>query len=124
MSPGNSSGAKVNLVSPDGAAAIPLQFKRNSLAVLASIRVVSARDVAEPSSTSTRRTSHGGEQHYGMVDEDKDMMVVQTVIKPRDELLQRVFRRGWAVSSTGNPFIIMPASNWYLNPGISYSRDE
>jgi len=49
LSPGNSSGAKVNLVSPDGAAAIPLQFKRNSLAVLASIRVVSARDVAEPS---------------------------------------------------------------------------
>ena len=124
LSPGNSSDAKVNLVSPDGAAAIPLQFKRNSLAVLASIRVVSARDVAEPSSTSTKRTSHGGEQHYGMVDEDKDMMVVQTVIKPRDELLQRVFRRGWAVSSTGNPFIIMPASNRYLNPGISYSRDE
>ena len=37
-------GAKVNLVSPDGEAAIPLQFKRNSLAVYASIQVVRARE--------------------------------------------------------------------------------
>ena len=46
LSPGDgATGARVNLISPDGDAAVPLQFKRNSLAIFASIRVVSAHQL-------------------------------------------------------------------------------
>eukprot|EP00435_Cladocopium_sp_Y103_P026822 s1787_g6.t1 len=59
-----------------------------------------------------------------VVEETEEMMAIQTVIKPKDELLKRIFRRGWTMASSGNPFIIMPASQNYLNPHLVYSRQE
>ena len=119
-------GAKMTLVSPDGGAMVPLEFKRNSLAICASIRVVSAKDISEASSsTSLPKPNPVSEPKVEMVVEDEnDMMTVQTVIKPKEELLKRIFRRGWATSSSGNPFIIMPASKHYLDPALVYSRSD
>jgi hypothetical protein len=52
LAPNEHASARVTLVAPDGEAMVPLQFKRNSLAVCASIRVV--KEVSGTSSTSTR----------------------------------------------------------------------
>ena len=125
--PGDSAGARVNLVSPDGEAAIPLQFKRNSLAVYACIRAVSAREnpeTTDPTSSTRRSTPSKAEPKFDMVVGEHEMLAIQTVIKPHDELLGRTFRRGWKLTSSGNPVIIMPASKSYLDPGISYSRKD
>ena len=125
--PGDSAGAKVNLVSPDGEAAIPLQFKRNSLAVYASIRVVSAKEHHEAAgeTPSLKRALRSQvEPKFDMVGEEHEMLAIQTVITPHDEVLERVFRRGWKVTSSENPVIIMPASKNFLDPGISYARSD
>ena len=104
-----------------------LQFKRNSLAVYASIRAVSARENPEtidPTSSTRRSTPSKVEPKFDMVVGEHEMLAIQTVIKPHDELLGRTFRRGWKLTSSGNPVIIMPASKSYLDPGISYSRKD
>eukprot|EP00435_Cladocopium_sp_Y103_P032379 s3453_g8.t1 len=126
--PGDTAGAKVNLISADGDAAIPLQFKRNSLAVYASIRVVSAHEVSEAagasSSSSRRSTTPRCEPEHEVVKDENDMMAIQVVITPHEEMWERIHRRGWKTTRAVNPIIIMPDSKNYLNPGISYSRHE
>ena len=128
LAPSDLAGARMTLVSPDGEAVVPLGFKRNSLAVCASIRVVSARDApsSSSSSTMTRPSQQVSEPKLDRVieEEENEMLAVQTVIKPNEELSRRIFRRGWATSSSGNPFIIMPASKNYLNPHLVYPRGE
>ena len=132
LAPSDLAGARMTLVSPDGEAVVPFGFKRNSLAVCASIRVVSARDApsSSSSSTMTRPSSQQvSEPKWPKLDkmieeEESEMLAVQTVIKPNEELLRRIFRRGWATSSSGNPFIIMPAPKNYLNPHLVYPRGE
>ena len=125
LAPSEHANARVTLVAPDGEAMVPLQFKRNSLAVCASIRVV--QDVSGASSTTTIPRTPKPLTELKMekvIEEENDLMAIQTVIKPNDELLRRIFRRGWATSSNGNPFIIMPESKNYLSPHLVYSRAE
>ena len=124
LSPNNLASAKVNLVSPDGEAMVPLQFKRNSLAVCASIRVV--KDVSSTSSSSIPKNPKPVKEIKleTVMEDENEMMAIQTVIKPNEELVIRIFRRGWAKASLGNPFIVMPSSKNYLNPHLVYSQAD
>jgi hypothetical protein len=112
LKPNSGAGAKVTPVSPDGEAEVPLEFKRNSLAVCASIRVVSARD-ASSTSTSTSTSSSMAQlpkqpkqvsepKLDKIIEEENDMMAIQTVIIPKEELTRHIFRRGWNTSSSEN----------------------
>ena len=131
LNPNSRAGAMVTLVSPDGEAEVPLEFKRNSMAVCASIRVVSARD-ASSTSTSTsasmaqlpKQPKQVPEPKLGkIIEEENDMMAIQTVIIRKEELMRHMFRRGWNTSNSGNPFI-MPESKTNLNPKWVYSRAD
>lgn len=93
----------------------------------ASIRAVSAREnpeTTDPTSSTRRSTPSKVEPKFDMMVGEHEMLAIQTVIKPHDELLGRTFGRGWKLTSSGNPVIIMPASKSYLDPGISYSRKD
>ncbi|CAL1158384.1 unnamed protein product [Cladocopium goreaui] len=118
LRPNSRAGAMVTLVSPDGEAEVPLEFKRNSMAVCASIQVVSARD-ASSTSTSTsasmarlpKQPKQVPEPKLGkIIEEENDMMAIQTVIIRKEELTRHILRRGLNTSSSGNPFIDLPQS--------------
>ena len=118
LRPNSRAGAMLTLVSPDGEAEVPLEFKRNSMAVCASIQVVSARD-ASSTSTSTsasmarlpKQPKQVPEPKLGkIIEEENDMMAIQTVIIRKEELTRHILRRGLNTSSSGNPFIDLPQS--------------
>ena len=96
----------------------------NSLAVCASIRVV--KDVSSTSSRSIPRNPKPVKEIKleTVMEDENEMMAIQTVIKPNEELVIRIFRRGWAKASLGNPFIVMPSSKNYLNPHLVYSQAD
>ena len=52
--------------------------------------------------------------------EDEEPMVIQTVMMPTQELLNRVFKRGWSTTETGIPFIMMPETNKYVDPSMMF----
>lgn len=128
LGPGERASSKVTLISPDGRARVPLQFKRNSLAVCASIRVVSAKDSPAASSSSMPRQSTPAQPKLETVSENAPtLMAIQAVVKPREELLARLWRRmekRLGNTKHWNPFIIMPASGNYVNPHLVYPRSE
>ena len=111
------------------------QFKRNSLAVCASIRVVSGRG-ASSTSTPTSSTSTSVAQLPKqpkqvsepkldkIIEEENDVTAIQTVIILTEELTRHIFKRGWNTSSFGKRFIIMPESKTCLNPELVYSRAD
>eukprot|EP00435_Cladocopium_sp_Y103_P044115 s218_g12.t1 len=65
------------------------------------------------------------EQDEPMMDEneDEEMLVIQTIMEPSRELLARIFRRGWAYTEAGNPFIVMPASTTFLDPSLLFPEE-
>eukprot|EP00435_Cladocopium_sp_Y103_P035518 s3061_g9.t1 len=133
MTPTPTAPAGVSLLAPDRQCEIPLQFKRNSLAVFAHIRVVNIADGCPdppeqpvPPSLTCPMTCIDEEDE----DEGEGMgykpykLVVQTVIQPYKELTDRIFRRGWTMTENGNPLIIVPRTNKYLNPNILFPWGE
>ena len=132
MTPTPNAPAGVSLLAPDRQCEIPLQFKRNSLAVFAHIRVVNMADdepglpvQTVPSSLSCPMTCIEEED-----DEECGMgykpytLVVQTVVQPHKEITDRIFKRGWAMTEDGNPFIITPNSTRCLNPSFLFPWSE
>ena len=132
MRPNAMAPAGVNLVAPDQGCEIPLQFKRNSLAVFAHIRMVNAADDhGQPGQAldpiSCPLTSIGEDEES---DSEDGMgykpykLVIQTVVQPYKELTDRIFRRGWTTTEQGNPFIITLNSTKFLNPTLLFPWSE
>lgn len=47
-------------------------------------------------------------------------LVVQTIVMPHREILSRIFRRGWATTEDGNPFIVTPSTTRFVNPTMLF----
>ena len=103
---------------------VPLKFKRNPLAVCASVRVVSAKDASSTSTSTSTPTSMAQLPKQPKQEEKNDMMAIQTAIIRKEKLTRHIFRRGWNTSNSWKPFIIMPESQTYLNPKWVYSRAD
>ena len=119
LQPSSEAEAGVCLITPDRCCQVPLCFKKNSLALHAHVRMVNM--VEENFPTSLPLTSI--EEHDEPIldeNEDEEMMVIQTIMEPSQELLARIFRRGWAHTEAGNPFIVMPASTTFLDPSLLF----
>ena len=132
MTPTPDAPAGVSLLAPDRQCEIPLQFKRNSLAVFAHIRVVNM--VVDGPALPAQVASTSLSCPMTCIEEEDDeedgmgykpyKLVVQTVVQPHKELTDRIFRRGWTMTEDGNPFIITPESSRYLNPSILFPWSE
>ena len=119
----SSAEAGINLVDPDKGCEAPLCFKKNSLALYAHIRVVNL--VEETLATSCPITTIvGDDEPMSEMDEDKEMMVVQTIVEPKAELLDRIFKRGWTTTEAGNPYIIVPNNVEYMDPSMLFPWSE
>lgn len=57
-------------------------------------------------------------------DEPMDFAVVQTIVDVKEEILERLFRRGWSTTEGGNPFCIIPDTAKYLHPHFLYPWSE
>jgi hypothetical protein len=101
-------------VAPDKEYHIPLKFKRNSLALSAHIRMVNLSEVeAEPILV-----------EYPLNSIPEEPLIVQTIVKVHDEILDELFRRGWHHTEDGNPFFIMPDTCTFLNPSLVFPWSE
>ena len=134
MTPNPEAPAGVSLLAPDKQCEIPLQFKRNSLAVFAHIRVV--HEVDEPEGRGDAVQLAPTSYPLTCIEEDENdsecdfvgnkpyKFVIQTVVKPTQEYLARIFKRGWTTTEKGNPFCIMPESTKFLDPSILFPWSE
>ena len=116
--------AGVSLVAPDRQSYIPLHFKRNSLAVYAHIRMVNMVEDVQQQQSGIPSFPLASIEEQDVEDEipleHEENLVIQTIVGIKDELADRVFRRGWATTETGNPFCIVPSTTNFLDPGFLF----
>ena len=110
----------LDLVSPDKEYKIPSRYMRDSLTLRGSIRAVQLADEdLEPHGLEVieEETSSSVETANMKIEE---FLVVQTVMKIHNELLERLNKRGWTATEAGNPFFIMPETVNFLDPSMVY----
>ena len=57
-----------------------------------------------------------------MDDDNDELMVIQTVIMPNKEMVDRIFKRGWSTTESGNPFIITPETTRFTDPSMMFPQ--
>ena len=103
----------LGLVPPDRQCKIPLYFKKTSLAVKAHIRQVQVCSDLE--TVAEEPSAEPVEQM-----EQEESLVVQTVVKVHEKLLERLGRRGWITSEAGNPYSLQPECKNFIDPSMVY----
>ena len=104
-------GAGVGLLSPDKACLVPVCYKKNSLAVKGLIRQVRLHEDEQPENVIEEKD---------MAIDDTEYCLVQTMVKVKDEMMERPSFRGWRTDTEGRPFRFRRQCREFQDPSFHF----
>ena len=108
--------AGVGLLSPDRACLVPVVYKKNSLAVRGLIRQVRLKEEEVQAECKV--------EEKDMAVDDTEYCLIQTLVRVKDEMLERPFFRGWRTDNDGRPFRFRQKCREYQDPSFHWNWRE